>query len=114
MGQPTRQLKTKNNPFAKPHKPVFRLYITAGADSSRRALANVKYICREYLNDYQLEIVDTLRDPLRARQDGIIVTPTLVKLSPEPSWTMVGDLSEDAKILASMHAAPLNSHPNSP
>ena len=86
-------------------KLVLRLYITAGADSSRRAMANLQVMCKEYFQDnVKVEIVDTLQEPLRAMQDGIVVTPTLVKLAPEPTWTIVGDLSEDARILASMHA----------
>jgi hypothetical protein len=35
-------------------------------------------------------------------QDGVWITPALVKLSPAPQWTIVGDLSEDARVLASM------------
>ncbi len=82
---------------------VFRLYISGGAPSSTRALDNLKAVCKEYFpNDHRIEVVDTLLEPLRAMQDGIIVTPSLVKLSPEPSWTIIGDLSEDARVLASM------------
>ncbi len=86
-------------------KLIFRLYITQQAPSSMRALSNLKTICRDYFpNNVQLEVVDTVEQPLRAMQDGIVITPTLVKLSPEPSWSIVGDLSEDARVLASMNA----------
>ncbi|MBI4788387.1 MAG: circadian clock protein KaiB [Chloroflexi bacterium] len=92
---------------------VFRLYITQGAHSSVRAMANLKIICRDYLNgNCQLEIIDTQKDPIRAMQDGIVVTPTLVKLAPEPRWTIVGDLSEDARVLASMYAVVPNGNSN--
>lgn len=105
MGQPKKHSTRATNKQRDKNGLVFRLYITEGADSSRRALANVTFICQEYLqSDYDLEVVDTLQDPLRAMQDGIVMTPTLVKLSPEPSWSIVGDLSEDARVLASMHA----------
>src|SRR5512142_1067491 len=81
----------------------FRLYVTDEAASSMRAVANLRAICDQYFQDrYELEIIDTLTDPLRAMQDGIAVTPTLVKWSPEPAWTMVGDLSEEARVLAAM------------
>lgn len=70
-----------------------------------RAIANLNAICQQYFDgNYELEIVDTIQQPLRAMQDGIIITPTLVKLSPEPRWSIVGDLSEDARVLASMTA----------
>src|SRR5512142_2919444 len=83
----------------------FRLYITDGTASSTSAVENMQSICRQYFqNRYELEVVDTLTEPLRAMQDGIAVTPTLVKWSPEPAWTMFGDLSEQARVLAAMHA----------
>ncbi len=70
-----------------------------------RALNNLKSICRSYFEDaYELEIVDTANDPLRAVRDGIVMTPTLLKLSPEPTWFVVGDLSEEARVLDAMRA----------
>lgn len=84
-------------------KLIFRLYITNQAPSSTRAIANLRTICEQYFRDaYELEIVDTVHNPLRAIQDGIVVTPTLIKVAPEPSWSIVGDLSEDARVLTSM------------
>ncbi len=91
-------------------KLVFRLYITEHAPSSMRALENLRAICASYFpGAYQLEIVNTTDEPLRAIQDGVRVTPTLVKVSPEPAWSVVGDLSDDASILASIRGAPLSS-----
>ncbi len=91
---------------AKP-KLLFRLYITEHAPSSTRALENLETICEHYFDDnYELEIVNATVDPRRAVQDGILVTPTLVKVSPEPAWSVIGDLSEDAHILASIWGDP--------
>ena len=68
-----------------------------------RALENLSHICRDYFEGgYELEVIDTAKEPGRARSDGIIVTPTLLKLSPEPQWSIVGDLSDEARVLASM------------
>lgn len=101
---------TKPHPHPAQPKIVFRLYVTGEAASSVRAIANMQKICRQYLSSrYELEIIDTLQNPIRAMQDGIIVTPTLVKLAPEPHWTVIGDLSEDARVLASMSQVAPNS-----
>ncbi len=87
-------------------KILFRLYITHRAPNSMRALRNLQTICRDYFDGgYELEIIDTEKEPGRALRDGIVVTPTLVKLSPEPKWSIVGDLSDEARVLASMRAA---------
>jgi CheY-like chemotaxis protein len=53
--------------------------------NSLRAIANVKAICDEHFAArHKLEIVDLLDHPARALADGIIVTPTLLKLLPLP------------------------------
>lgn len=97
-----RRRATKSQP-TKNGKIAFRLYISPGDTSSSRALANLKTICREHFGgNYEIEIVDTLKDPQRAKRDGITGTPTLIKRSPAPVWTIAGDLSEEALILAEM------------
>lgn len=91
--------------ITKENKILFRLYITNRTPTSVRALQNLERVCRDYFaGGYELEIVDTMKEPGRAVRDGIVVTPTLVKLSPEPQWSIVGDLSDEARILASMRA----------
>ena len=73
---------------------VLRLYVAGDAPNSTRARANL----RRLLNDvdparYQLEVIDCLAEPLRALGDGVLVTPTLMRVQPEPSQTVVGTLS---------------------
>lgn len=92
--------------ITKKSKILFRLYITNRAPTSVRALENLRHICRDYFDGgYELEIVDTAQEPGRAMRDGIVITPTLVKLAPEPRWSIVGDLSDEARVLASMRTA---------
>jgi len=92
----------ENNTEARPAagEPLrLRLYITGQSPNSARALANLQAICQELFGcgQYELEVVDILLDPMRAVDDQIIVTPTLVKL-PLPSVQIVGDLSERDKV----------------
>jgi circadian clock protein KaiB len=79
---------------------LFRLYIAGEASNSRLARANLDSICRQYLAGlYQVEIVDILDDPLRAIQDKILVTPTLIRLFPQPHIRLVGNLCERSKVV---------------
>ena len=79
---------------------VMRLYIANNAPNSRRAVANLAAICKEHLEDnFKLEIVDVLEYPLRALDDGILVTPSLTKLSPLPAAKIVGNLSDKNSVL---------------
>ena len=79
---------------------VMRLYIANNAPNSVLAVANLEAICREHLKDhFKLEIIDVLETPLRALSDGILVTPSLTKVSPSPVAKIVGNLSEKSSVL---------------
>ena len=82
---------------------VMRLYIANNAPNSVRAVANLAAICKEYLEDkFKLEIIDVLEHPLRALADGILVTPSLAKLSPLPAAKIVGNLGEKSNVLRAL------------
>ena len=82
---------------------VLRLYIANDAPNSRRAVANLAAICKEHLEDnFKLEIVDVLETPLRALADGILVTPSLTKVSPSPAAKIIGNLSDKGSVLRAL------------
>lgn len=78
----------------------FRLYITGNGPNSTQAVANLDALCREYLADrHEIEIVDVLREPKRALADLVMLTPLLVKLSPEPIRKIIGTLNQHVTVL---------------
>jgi len=82
---------------------VMRLYIAAGAPNSVKAVANLEAICKKYLHQsFKLEIIDVLEFPLRALADGILVTPSLAKVTPSPGTRIVGNLSDRANVLQAL------------
>ena len=82
---------------------VMVLYITDSGPNSVRAVANLEAICKEHLQgNFRLEIIDVLEYPLRALADGIVVTPSLAKLSPLPVATVVGNLSDKSGVLRAL------------
>jgi circadian clock protein KaiB len=86
---------------------VLRLYIVGGAPNSLQAIANLQAICRDYLKDgHRLEVVDVLRHPGRAMAEGVLVTPSLAKLSPLPAANVVGNLSDKTKVLLALGLKP--------
>jgi circadian clock protein KaiB len=81
-------------------KLVLRLYVTGEAPNSTRAIGNLNDLCREHLaGRYEIEIVDLLREPQRALADEVLLTPTLVKLSPKPVRKIIGNLNDLAAVL---------------
>jgi circadian clock protein KaiB len=82
---------------------VMALYVTESGPNSVRAIANLEAICHEHLKDnYRLEIIDVLEYPRRALADGIVVTPSLAKMSPLPAATIVGNLSDKSEVLRAL------------
>lgn len=82
---------------------LLRLYISGGAPNSVQAIANLEAICKRYLKGcYRLEIVDVFEHPQRALADGVLVTPSLAKLSPAPAAKVVGNLSDRSTVLRAL------------
>lgn len=78
---------------------VLRLYVAGDGPNSRQAVGNLNAICRRWLEPggYQLEIIDILEEPLRALDDGILVTPTLTVDGSAPV-SIVGTLSDHGAV----------------
>ncbi len=82
---------------------VFRLYIAGNAPNSVRALANLYAICRKhYPQSHRIEIIDVLKEPMRALAEAILVTPTVVKVSPVPEIQIIGNLSDEGEVLRAL------------
>lgn len=78
-----------------------RLYIARSTPNSVRAEQNLRAALDEFDSHgvrLPLEIVDVFTNPKRALNDGVIVTPTLFGLTPHGRTTMMGDLTDTAKL----------------
>jgi len=63
----------------------------------------LRQICDEYLSGrHELEVVDIYQRPEAAREFQLIAAPTLVRLLPVPLRRIVGDLSDQHKVLVSL------------
>jgi len=82
-----------------------RLYIAGGAPNSLLALANATTICAEHFPDsHHLEVIDLLEQPTRAFADGIIVTPTLLRVAPLPVRRLIGTLEDRERALLALRS----------
>lgn len=86
-----------------------RLFVTGSTPRSARAIANMRKICEENLQGrYDLEVVDVYENPDATKELQIIATPTLVKILPEPLRRIIGDLSDQERVLAGLNVVPVN------
>jgi circadian clock protein KaiB len=82
---------------------VLRLYVAGDAPNSAAARVNLRRVlASQDPASYVLEIVDCLRQPMRALQEGVLVTPTLGRVEPEPTQTIIGSLSDSARVLQAL------------
>jgi circadian clock protein KaiB len=82
---------------------VLHLYITGATPNSTRAVRNIKAICEQHLRGrYELLIIDIYQQPELAKREQIIAAPTLVKKHPLPVRRLIGDLSEERKVLQAL------------
>lgn len=80
------------------------LYIAGQTPKSITALSNIKKYAEEYLaGKYSIEIIDLLLNPKLAESDQILAVPTLVRRLPAPIRKIIGDLSNEEKVLVGLN-----------
>lgn len=85
-----------------------RLYIAGQTPKSVMALRNISKYCKEHLADrYTIEIIDLLVNPQLAEGDQIFAIPTLVRKVPVPIRKIIGDLSNEEKVLVGLNIRPI-------
>lgn len=86
-----------------------RLYIAGQTPKSVSALNNLNKYCEEHLQGkYKIEVIDLLLHPQLAEGDQIFAVPTLVRKVPVPIRKIIGDLSNEDKVLVGLNIIPLN------
>lgn len=86
-----------------------RLYVAGQTPKSVLALQNITRYCKEHLEgQYSIEVVDLLKSPQLAEGDQIFAIPTLVRKFPEPIRKIIGDLSNEEKVLVGLNIRALN------
>jgi circadian clock protein KaiB len=85
-----------------------RLYVAGQTQKSKAALNNLRRVCETHLADrYAIEVIDLLQNPRLAAGDQILAVPTLVRKVPEPIRKIIGDLSDEHRVLVGLDVQPL-------
>jgi circadian clock protein KaiB len=79
-----------------------RLFVAGNTPRSQRTIVNLRRLCNEHLGPVALEIVDIYQQPELAVQDQVVAAPTLVKLAPSPLRRIIGDLSDEERLLRAL------------
>lgn len=85
-----------------------RLYLAGDGPNSLLARTNLRRLLAGVdASRYSLEIVDCMREPLRALREGVLVTPTLLRVAPTPVRTIIGTLSDGPRVLDALELSPV-------
>ncbi len=80
-----------------------RLYVAGQTVKSLTAIANLQRICETHLaGQYRIEVIDLIENPQLAAGDQIFAVPTLVRQLPEPIKKIIGDLSNEERVLVGL------------
>jgi circadian clock protein KaiB len=86
---------------------VLKLYVAGQTERSIAALENLRSICEDHLGGrYTIEVVDLAQNPRLARTDQIVAVPTLVRKLPEPMRRIIGDLSNQERVIVGLRLDP--------
>lgn len=86
---------------------ILRLYVAGQSTRTAAALRNLEAICEEHLSGrYRIEVIDLLKQPQLARGDQIVAVPTLVRHLPPPMKKIIGDLSNQERVLVGLDLRP--------
>lgn len=89
--------------MSKPAQFQLRLYVAGQTAKSLAAFANLQRICETHLaGEYTIEIIDLLKTPALAAGDQILAVPTLVRRLPQPIKKIIGDLSNEERVLVGL------------
>ncbi len=84
-------------------KYILKLYIAGLSPRSERAITNIKKICETHLKGrYELQVIDLYQYPKLAKGEQIVAVPTLVKKLPLPLRKIIGDMSDEDKVLVGL------------
>jgi len=84
-----------------------RLYVAGMTPRAVAALDNLKKLCEVHLTGrYEIEVIDLLENPKLAAGDQIIAVPTMVRRLPPPMKKIIGDLSNQERVLVGLDLRP--------
>lgn len=103
MKTKTVKRRASDYPCPPPKLWQLRLYVMDQTAKSATAFANLKAFCETHLKGrYRIKVIDLLKQPHLAKGDQILAIPTVVRKLPKPVRTIIGSLSDTARVLVGL------------
>ena len=104
-------MNTSSEPQARERAPTaerlqLRLFISGASPASGRALSRLRDLCdRHCPSGYDLTVVDIYEQPEEVVSRGVLAVPTLIKELPLPVRVLIGDFTNEPRVLAALGVA---------
>ena len=84
-----------------------RLFVAGSSHRSQRTIGSLRRLCARYLQGRaEVEVIDIYQQPELAERDQVVAAPTLVKLRPLPVRRIIGDLTDEPRVLRGLGLLP--------
>jgi circadian clock protein KaiB len=84
-----------------------RLFVSGLTPRSASAVARVRAVCDEFLpGRHDLHVVDLYQQPEFAKLEHVVAAPTLVRRHPLPLRRLIGDMSDEERLLTGLQLLP--------
>ena len=79
------------------------LFVSGASPTSTQAVRRLRDLCdRHFPSGYDLEIVDIYQQPEVVVSRGVLAVPTLFKELPLPVRVLIGDFTDEPRVLAAL------------
>ena len=86
---------------------ILKLYVTGMTSRSAHAIENLQTFCEKHLaGRYELQVIDVYQQPELTRSEQIVAIPTLIKKLPLPLRRLIGDMSDEERVLVGLDILP--------
>jgi circadian clock protein KaiB len=90
-----------------PGRYILKLYVTGLTNRSARAIENLQTFCEKHLaGRYELQVIDVYQQPELTRTEQVVAIPTLIKKLPLPLRRLIGDMSDEERVLVGLDILP--------
>jgi circadian clock protein KaiB len=101
-------MSTSQEPRARERAPTperlhLTLFVSGASAASSRSVSRLRDLCDSHFpSGYDLEVVDIYQQPEVVVARGVLAVPTLIKESPLPVRVLIGDFTDEARVLAAL------------
>lgn len=96
-------VKTRDGEPPTPGRLQLTLFLNAASPTSNQTAQRLRDLCdRHAPSGYDLEIVDIYQQPQVVAARGVLAVPTLIKELPLPVRVLIGDFTDEPRVLAAL------------